>query len=234
MSKKVKGLAPPSIQANVGPSRKIISTPHTSRNNPTKSAFTSPSRPQNKSFPPPPRNKDISLHTPSVSSRDNSDGEKSPSPKTPMTNPRVGSGLVKAKKKRRSVRKWTKEEDEQMKILVQRFGTRKWSTIGGFLDGRNGKQCRERWHNQLDPNIKKCAWSEDEEVRKSSVSLSLFALVYFFYDAKSFARHVFFFFSSFFLFFLCSRSLVGCLTVYFFFCILVFAPPSPTFLCRFC
>jgi hypothetical protein len=26
-----------------------------------------------------------------------------------------------------------------------------------------GKQCRERWHNQLDPNIKKEGWSEEED-----------------------------------------------------------------------
>lgn len=26
-----------------------------------------------------------------------------------------------------------------------------------------GKQCRERWHNHLDPNIKKGPWTEEEE-----------------------------------------------------------------------
>ena len=29
--------------------------------------------------------------------------------------------------------------------------------------GRTGKQCRERWHNQLDPKIKKEGWSEEED-----------------------------------------------------------------------
>jgi hypothetical protein len=28
---------------------------------------------------------------------------------------------------------------------------------------RTGKQCRERWHNQLDPDISKAPWSEEEE-----------------------------------------------------------------------
>ena len=28
---------------------------------------------------------------------------------------------------------------------------------------RSGKQCRERWHNQLDPSIKKEQWSEEED-----------------------------------------------------------------------
>ena len=31
------------------------------------------------------------------------------------------------------------------------------------LIGRSGKQCRERWHNHLDPKIKKDRWSEKEE-----------------------------------------------------------------------
>ncbi len=31
------------------------------------------------------------------------------------------------------------------------------------ITGRTGKQCRERWHNHLDPNINKNAWTEEEE-----------------------------------------------------------------------
>ena len=30
-------------------------------------------------------------------------------------------------------------------------------------DCRIGKQCRERWHNNLDPNINRKAWTEDED-----------------------------------------------------------------------
>ena len=32
------------------------------------------------------------------------------------------------------------------------------------LETGTGKQCRERWHNQLDPNIKKEGWSEEEDL----------------------------------------------------------------------
>ena len=32
------------------------------------------------------------------------------------------------------------------------------------LETGTGKQCRERWHNQLDPNIKKDGWSEEEDL----------------------------------------------------------------------
>jgi transcriptional activator Myb len=31
------------------------------------------------------------------------------------------------------------------------------------LKGRIGKQCRERWHNHLNPSIKKSAWTEEED-----------------------------------------------------------------------
>ncbi|KAK3224817.1 hypothetical protein Dsin_004679 [Dipteronia sinensis] len=38
--------------------------------------------------------------------------------------------------------------------LVEQFGIRKWSHIAQMLPGRIGKQCRERWHNHLRPDIK--------------------------------------------------------------------------------
>lgn len=35
--------------------------------------------------------------------------------------------------------------------------------IARHLKGRIGKQCRERWHNHLNPEIKKTAWTEMED-----------------------------------------------------------------------
>ncbi|XP_023297922.2 myb protein [Lucilia cuprina] len=58
---------------------------------------------------------------------------------------------------------WTKEEDEKVMELVRRFGPKKWTLIARYLNGRIGKQCRERWHNHLNPNIKKTAWTEEED-----------------------------------------------------------------------
>ena len=46
--------------------------------------------------------------------------------------------------RRRVVKKWGSDEDAQMVALVRKFGTKKWSLVGSFLPGRNGKQCRER------------------------------------------------------------------------------------------
>ncbi|XP_014274880.1 myb protein isoform X2 [Halyomorpha halys] len=58
---------------------------------------------------------------------------------------------------------WTKEEDETVVSLVERFGPKKWTLIARHLKGRIGKQCRERWHNHLNPKIKKTAWTDEED-----------------------------------------------------------------------
>lgn len=47
--------------------------------------------------------------------------------------------------------------------LVNKFGAKKWTLIARHLKGRIGKQCRERWHNHLNPKIKKSAWTEQED-----------------------------------------------------------------------
>ncbi|CAI9770781.1 unnamed protein product [Fraxinus pennsylvanica] len=58
---------------------------------------------------------------------------------------------------------WTDEEDRRLISLVHHFGLRKWAVIAEKMDGRVGKQCRERWNNHLRPHIKKDVWTEDEE-----------------------------------------------------------------------
>ncbi|CAM8891988.1 unnamed protein product [Rhodiola kirilowii] len=59
---------------------------------------------------------------------------------------------------------WTQEEDDKIIELVARYGPTKWSVIAKSLPGRIGKQCRERWHNHLNPYIKKDAWTQVEEL----------------------------------------------------------------------
>ena len=58
---------------------------------------------------------------------------------------------------------WTKEEDDLMRRLVAKQGPRKWSSIAAHLPGRIGKQCRERWHNHLDPSIRKGGWTAEDD-----------------------------------------------------------------------
>lgn len=62
----------------------------------------------------------------------------------------VGNGVLIA-----SRRVWTAEEDEAIRELVAKYGTKTWSLIAEQIvrqyniEGRSGKQCRERWHNHL-------------------------------------------------------------------------------------
>ena len=58
---------------------------------------------------------------------------------------------------------WTKEEDETLLRLVTENGAKDWTIISQSLPGRIGKQCRERWHNHLDPNINKKSWTPEED-----------------------------------------------------------------------
>ena len=59
---------------------------------------------------------------------------------------------------------WSEEEDKTMKQLVNKYGTSNWTLISSKMGkARNGKQCRERWYNQLNPSMKKNNWTLNEE-----------------------------------------------------------------------
>jgi len=62
-------------------------------------------------------------------------------------------------------RPWSQEEDDLIVALVKEHGLRKWAIVAAQLKGRSGKQCRERFKNQLDPTIRKDPWSPDEDRR---------------------------------------------------------------------
>ncbi|KAF6253083.1 hypothetical protein COO60DRAFT_469421 [Scenedesmus sp. NREL 46B-D3] len=69
---------------------------------------------------------------------------------------------------------WTNAEDVALKTLVTQHGEGNWSAIArclnslfakGSEEGRIGKQCRERWNHHLRPDIRKDAWTQEEEAR---------------------------------------------------------------------
>ncbi|XP_062260069.1 uncharacterized protein LOC133968185 [Platichthys flesus] len=59
---------------------------------------------------------------------------------------------------------WTQEEDEKVIKLVHKYGVKHWSLIAKHMSSRNGKQCRERWHNHLSPMVKKSRWTVQEDL----------------------------------------------------------------------
>jgi hypothetical protein len=58
---------------------------------------------------------------------------------------------------------WTREEDELICNWVATHGPTSWTKLAEGLPGRIGKQCRERWHNGLNPDLVKTTWSPQED-----------------------------------------------------------------------
>ncbi len=60
-------------------------------------------------------------------------------------------------------RTWTEEEDARLLELVKIHGVHVWSRHGEAMEGRTGKQCRERYMNHLCQGIKKGEWTPEED-----------------------------------------------------------------------
>lgn len=57
---------------------------------------------------------------------------------------------------------WSPEEDAKLLELVKQ-NPKNWGHVAKDIEGRTAKQCRERYHNHLDPSIKKGEWSFEED-----------------------------------------------------------------------
>lgn len=58
---------------------------------------------------------------------------------------------------------WKEEEDALLVDLVEKYGPKDWSVIASHIQGRIGKQCRERWFNHLSPDVRKVNWTSEED-----------------------------------------------------------------------
>jgi len=58
--------------------------------------------------------------------------------------------------------RWSAKEDAKLRELVQRAGS-DWGRIATEISGRTSKQCRQRWCFQLDPALKKTAFTPQED-----------------------------------------------------------------------
>ena len=71
----------------------------------------------------------------------------------------------------RSSRDWLKSEDGLLVNLVDKYGPKNWighsKTLNEAIHGgehiRNSKQCRGRWINHLDPELKREKWTTFED-----------------------------------------------------------------------
>ncbi|KAH0789031.1 Myb-like DNA-binding domain containing protein [Histomonas meleagridis] len=60
-------------------------------------------------------------------------------------------------------RHFSKEEDEKLRLLVEKYGTSNWKIISQEMPNRSVRQCRERWVNNLSNDIEKSKWTKEEE-----------------------------------------------------------------------
>ncbi|KAL1821568.1 hypothetical protein ACET3Z_016437 [Daucus carota] len=60
---------------------------------------------------------------------------------------------------------WTSEEDNKLVSYIQQHGSGDWTAVSKNTGlHRNGKSCRLRWLNQLNPNIKRGNFTTDEDL----------------------------------------------------------------------
>jgi hypothetical protein len=60
---------------------------------------------------------------------------------------------------------WRLDEDKKLIEWVKVEGPHKWSQCAELIPGRSGKQCRERWFNTLNPDVKKGNWTAEEDFK---------------------------------------------------------------------
>uniref|UniRef100_A0A7S2Z9M5 Uncharacterized protein n=2 Tax=Rhodosorus marinus TaxID=101924 RepID=A0A7S2Z9M5_9RHOD len=94
--------------------------------------------------------------------------QKVPGSRASKSRERRGLSDPNPPKKNHTTRPWTLEEDRKLETLYNSMSdnmssSKKWSRIASQMEGRKGKQCRERWLNQLKPGIRRESWTVEEE-----------------------------------------------------------------------
>lgn len=59
--------------------------------------------------------------------------------------------------------KFSSADDDLLRALVKELGTKDWRNVAKRMPGRNPRQCRERWMNYANPEIKKRPWTPEED-----------------------------------------------------------------------
>jgi hypothetical protein len=58
--------------------------------------------------------------------------------------------------------RFTAAEDAQLIELVEHHGSHAWSVVAEQMEGRNGRQCRERYYNYLRPDRANQPWTTEQ------------------------------------------------------------------------
>jgi len=73
----------------------------------------------------------------------------------------VNGGCNKEKRFLRRV--WNSQEDALLKVIVEKYGARRWKRLAVFFQERNAGQLRARWAHSLSCKDIKRPFSEDED-----------------------------------------------------------------------
>ncbi|TMW63743.1 hypothetical protein Poli38472_002684 [Pythium oligandrum] len=68
-------------------------------------------------------------------------------------------------KEKSNPRRWSKHEDESLRLAVERSGERNWKAIAEQVPGRNHTQCLQRWTKVLKPGLIKGHWDPEEDAK---------------------------------------------------------------------
>lgn len=68
-------------------------------------------------------------------------------------------------KEKSNPRRWSKMEDESLRLAVERSGERNWKAIAEQVPGRNHTQCLQRWTKVLKPGLIKGHWDPEEDIK---------------------------------------------------------------------
>jgi hypothetical protein len=66
------------------------------------------------------------------------------------------------KDKHISRRRFSPEEDELLRSLVERLGSQDWNAVSQHFLRRTARQCRDRWKHYLCPELLPDVWTDEE------------------------------------------------------------------------
>ncbi len=75
----------------------------------------------------------------------------------------MGGGFVFSGQPKTVRRKFTQDEDNLLQALVRQYGVSNWGEIAEHVPERTPRQCRDRWNNYLDPEVKRGPWTPEED-----------------------------------------------------------------------
>jgi hypothetical protein len=77
-------------------------------------------------------------------------------------------------KLRAKQRPWSSAEDARLLAGIHRFGLDSWQSVATFVgNGRSKAQCAQRWTRGLDPKLRKCSWTAQEDMQLVMLVLQL-------------------------------------------------------------